>query len=193
MNFAEFRKKNEEQAPHTAETSQPADAKVANGETEKEHQNKDLLKMKGDKTVWIPRGPKIQAPGLSDDAVTEAKSHHKVKIHFGNGKTEERLVDDDELGVIKRNQRVTKVVHLGRSKANGKLIEYVLEEANAEVVFKHKDGRKAIINSYKYADPSLGVDHYVHIQNSRATVYPGDEGLNKAHKLLKKLGFQKAE
>jgi hypothetical protein len=191
MNFAEFRKQNGEQAPHTPEKTEPADSQVTTGETEKEHQNKDLLKMK-DGSVWIPRGPKIQAPGLTTES--KNKVHHKVKIHFASGKTEERLIDDDELGVIKRNAKVTKVMHLGRSKVNGELLEYSLDEANnAETVFHHKDGRKAVINSYKYADPSLGTDHYVHITNSRATVFDGDKGLEKAHKLLKKLGFQKAE
>lgn len=199
MDFAEFRKKNGEQAPHTPETSKPAESEVKTGESEKEHQNQDLLKMKvGDEKSWFWkdsfRGPKIKAPGLTtEDSKTQ---HHKVKIHYASGKAEERLIDDNELGVLKRNNRVTKVIHLGRSKANGKILEYVMTEmqnADAGIRFKHKDGRTAILNSYKYADPSLGTDHYVHIPNSRATVYDGDSGLDKAHKLLKKLGFTKAE
>lgn len=191
MNFAEFRKQNKEKAPVTPEQAEPANSTVKTGEAEKEHQNKDLLKMQddtGNKTVWIPRGPKIKAPGLTTE------SHHKVKIHFGNGKSETRIIDDDELGVLKRNNHVTKVTHLGRSKLNGDLLEYVLEESDgAEVVFKHKDGRVAHLSSHKYKDPSLGVDHYVHLPDSRATVYSGDEGLGKAHKLLSKLGYEMAK
>jgi hypothetical protein len=191
MNFADFRKKNKASAPVTPETSEPANSTVHSGEAEKEHQNKDLLKMKddaGNKTVWIPRGPKIKAPGLTTE------SHHKVKIHFGNGKSETRIIDDEELGVLKRNNHITKVTHLGRSKLNGELLEYVLEEGDgAEVVFKHKDGRVAHLQSHKYKDPSLGTDHYVHLPDSRATVYPGEEGLAKAHKLLSKLGYEQAK
>jgi hypothetical protein len=168
----------------------PDKSAAATGEAETTHQNKDLLNMKDEnkgKTNWIPRTPKLAK-------VDESKVHHKVKIHFGNGKSEERLIDDDELGALKRTQHVTKVIHLGRSKADGKLLEYALDEDNgAESVFKHGNGSKAVITSHKYADPSLGTDHYVHIPNSRATVYGGDEGLDKAHKLLKKLGYAPAQ
>lgn len=183
MNFSEFRKQNAEKAPVEPKNSEPAGsaADTKNPEVEKEHQNKVLLKMKGDKT-WIPRGPNIKTPGLTTE---NSKVHHKVKIHFGDH-SEVRLVDDDELGVIRRSKHVTKVTQLSSVK-EGK--EYELTEEQApSVVFQHKDGRKAYIDAHKYSDPSLGTDHYVHIDKSRATVFDNE---TKAHKLLKKLGFSK--
>lgn len=185
-----FKKALGEPADVGAINAAPDKSAAATGEAETTHQNKDLLNMKDQskgKSVWIPRTPKLSK-------VDESKEHHKVKIHYGNGKSEERLIDDDELGALKRTAHVTKVVHLGRSKADGKLLEYALDEMSngAETVFQHADGSKAVVTSHKYADPSLGTDHYVHIPNSRATVYGGDEGLDKAHKLLKKLGYSLA-
>lgn len=181
MDFAEFRKQNAEKAPATPEKSEPANSSSA-GETEKEHQNKDLLKMKN-AGVWIPRGPNVKTPGLH----TEEKVHHKVKVHYGDH-SEVKYVDDDELGVLRKSNRVTKVTQLGAKKGE-KVLEYV-EEANQSAAFAHADGRKAYIDTHKYTDPSLGTDHYVHIDKTRATVYSHDEGLTKAHKLLKKLGFK---
>jgi hypothetical protein len=186
-----FKKALGEPADVGAINAAPDKSATATGEAETTHQNKDLLNMKDQskgKSVWIPRTPKL---AKVDEA---AKVHHKVKIRYGNGKSEERLIDDDELGALKRTAHVTKVTHLGRSGANGKLLEYALDEMSngAETVFQHADGSKAVVTSHKYADPSLGTDHYVHIPNSRATVYGGDEGLDKAHKLLKKLGYSLA-
>lgn len=178
MDFAAFRKQNAEKAPVTTPNETPIDAKKP-GTDEKEHQNADLLKMKP-KSVWIPRGPNIQAPGLKAESV-----HHKVKIHF-DGRSEVRLVDDDELATLRKSKKVSKVVHIGRSKGDGQVLEYVLNETAEEMPYSHTDGRKATIQRHKYADPSLGEDHYVHLPDSRATVYPE---FDKAHKLLKKLGY----
>lgn len=183
MNFAEFRKKNAETAPVEKTNSQPVDS--SNGGDEKEHQNGVLLKMKK-AGVWVPRGPDVKTPGL-----TEA-SHHKVKIHFHGDRSEVRLVDDAELEALKRSNRVTKVIHVGREK-DGTVLEYVINESEDGISYKHADGRKALVQTHKYKDPSLGEDQYVHIDGSRSTVFPHSEGLGKAHKLLTKLGFVKAQ
>jgi hypothetical protein len=202
MNFAEFRKQNAEQAPATTTVSKPVDG-ARSGESEKEHQNNDLLKnvskmpvdpaiaseldkmhltpapaieplIAEPKTVWIPKKM----------VVKEASIHHKVRVHFGDH-SEVRFVDDDELGTLRASHRVKRVVHLGRS-SNGRLNEYVTEGKEVEQLFKHPDGRKATVMSHKYNDESLGEDHYVHLPDSRASVFTDKD---KAHRFLKKLGY----
>jgi hypothetical protein len=182
MDFAAFRKQNSEKAPVTKVDADPIDSATGlSGEAETEHQNQVLLKMPPkSKAKWIPRGPNIKAPGLTAESM-----HHKVRIHF-DGRSEVRLVDDVQLEALKKARGVSKVVHMGRSKANGELLEYVTESAE-EMTYQHADGRKASIQRHKYADPSLGEDHYVHLPDARATVYPEFE---KAHKLLSKLGYK---
>jgi hypothetical protein len=196
MDFAQFRAQNAAQAPAKKDDKccDPANSEVnATPEAEKEHQNKALLKMKGD-TVWIPKLPKV--PGLS-----EAKTHHKVRIHFGSGKSEIRMVDDEELGALRRSGHITKVFNLAEMKQG---VEYaydvpaLFEEACAmqdkhTVHYKHKDGSTAYMMTHKYKDPSLGEDHYVHFSKGRGAVYSNDEGKAKGLRLLKRLGYKAKE
>lgn len=195
MNFAQFRAQNAAQAPAKKDDAcvDPASSETnTSPEAEKEHQNKALLKMKGD-SVWIPKEPKV--PGLSE---AKHKTHHKVKIHFGGGKSEIRMVDDDELGALRRSNHITKVFNIAEVK-NGVEYPYIVEE-DANVLgnkntkhYVHKNGDTAYVMSHKYKDPALGEDHYVHFSKGRGTVYNNDEGKTKATKLLKRLGYKAKE
>lgn len=195
MNFAQFRAQNAAQAPanNGVKCCDPVDdSETTSPEAEKERQNKSLLKMKGD-SVWIPKEPKV--PGLSE---AKHKTHHKVKIHFGGGKSEIRMVDDDELGVLRRSNHITKVFNIAEVK-NGVEYPYIVEE-DANVLgnkntkhYVHKNGDTAYVMTHKYKDPALGVDHYVHFSKGRGTVYSNNEGKEKASKLLKRLGYKAKE
>jgi hypothetical protein len=198
MDFAQFRAQNAAQAPKQPDEPKKFDGLTgevnSNPEAEKEHQNKDLLKMKGD-SVWVPKLPKV--PGLSEGR----KTHHKVKIHFGNGKSEIRMVDDDELGALRRSNHITKVFNIAEMK-DGVEFPYEVPELFEDACaaqdkhtthFKHKDGSTAYMMTHKYRDPSLGEDHYVHFSKGRGAVYSNDEGKAKGLKLLKRLGYKSKE
>lgn len=172
MKLKDIRKKNDDKtgikAPRTID---PKDS--SNGGNETTHQNDDLLKMKESAPVWFA---KAELPVVSESI------HHKVKVHI-DGRTEIRYIDNQELAVLKKSRNVTKVEHIGRIDKNG-----VLHEGKqAEETYAHTDGRKATLVTHKYADPSLGEDHYVHLPDGGARVFPEKE---KAVRLMSKLGFK---
>jgi hypothetical protein len=195
MDFAQFRTQNAAQAPKQPEEPKKFDGLTgevnSNPEAEKEHQNKALLKMKGD-SVWIPKLPTV--PGLSE----ARKTHHKVKIHFGNGKSEIRMVDDNELGVLRRSGHITKVFNIAEMKdgvEHSYSVPSLFEDACREqekntAHYSHKDGSKAYLMTHKYSDPKLGTDHYVGFSHRTGTVYSNDDGKVKAERLLRRLGYK---
>lgn len=157
------------------------DSKFAPKDTdEKDFENKTLLKQKAGKNVWVPK--------KSFASVKEENTHHKVRVHFKDH-SEIRYVDDNELNVLRKSHRVKKVMHLGRS-VGGQVLEYVVEDNQAEKFFVHPDGRKASILSHKYKDESLGTDHYIHLPDTRGTV---TDDYSKAEKLLTRLGYKPAK
>jgi hypothetical protein len=171
----------------------PADSALnLDPEKQKEHQNTVLNKGVSDERgkSWIPREPHFVAPDLPDG--DDLRESRKVEIHFKNGKKETRYVDDAELDVLHKNHMVSKVDHLTEKRISGKEYEYLREEDNFEEErWLHKDGtKKAVLTKYKYADPSLGTDHYVHLPDSRATSFSDYE---KAAKFLKRIGYKKGE
>ena len=147
--------------------------KQAKPSGEKNHQNDDLLKKA--KTTWVPRKSLIK----------EDATNHKVRVHF-DGRTEIRYVNDKELENLHSSGHITKVEHLGKADHTGRLMESV----ETEKKYEHPDGRKASVSEYKYADSKLGTDHYVHLPDTRGTVFDSHE---KAHKLLSKLGYKESK